>query len=356
MPAEWKVGLPWQREVSRDQALELLEQLESLLAAGLPLDRALHILTGAVESPAQKRLTQSLLLDIEKGRTLAQALANHPRQFTVLVVNMVRAGEEGGILPIVLKRMIDYYLARRDFRRFLVTSSIYPLTLLVFGILALGGILLFVLPKFTEAYADLAASNGSAAFLIGLSDGIQTHGVTVLAAVLLLAAALTLWVKTPRGRAGLQASLLRTPFFGRIILESDMARILHTLGVLLGAGVPILPALRLSRSLTVFARIEDAFEEVERHLREGRGVARPMLANPLFPRIIGQMAVVGEESGTLDKMLVKVGQRMENRVRDRLRAFMAILEPALIVTIGLVIGVVVVSMIAAIFSLNELPV
>lgn len=356
MFAERKFNLPWRREVSRDQAVELLEQLESLLAAGLPLDRALHILTAAIESPMQKHLIQELLLDIEKGRTLAQALASHPRQFSVLIVNMVRAGEEGGILPIVLKRMIDYQVARRDFRRFLVTSSIYPLTLLVFGIFALGGILLFVLPKFTEAYADLAASNGSAAFLMGLSEGIQTHGLTLLAAILLVAVALVIWVRTPRGQTALQAALLQSPFFGRIILESDMSRILHTLGVLLGAGVPILSALRLSRSLTAFGCIEGAFEGVEQHLREGRGMARPMLANPIFPRIIGQMAVVGEESGTLDKMLIKVGQRMESRVRDRLRAFMAILEPALIVTIGLVIGVVVVSMIAAIFSLNELPV
>lgn len=346
----WRDG-----RVTRNDGIDLMDQLEGLLSAGLPLDRALHILGGALETPAVKSLVVKLLLDIEKGGTLSQAFAGHPEAFDTLDVNMIRAGEEGGILPIVLRRLVDFQHSRQEFKRFLLVSSIYPAALFLFGLFAVGGILLFVLPKFVEVYSDLANASVSTRILIDLSNALQTYGWYALIVLVGSVLGLRYWGKTASGQVRIQAALLRLPGMGDLILKSELSRVLQTLGVLLGAGVPILTAVRLSRALTRYQKLDLALAEAERSLREGQGLAKPLLNNPIFPRLVGQMAVVGEESGALDRMLLKVAQRLETEVRSRLRALMAMLEPALIIGIGLVIGLVVVSMISAILSLNEMP-
>jgi len=341
--------------VNREQGIDLMDQLEGLLSAGLSLDRALHILSGAMDTAALKTLVVDVLLCIEKGQALSQAFGGHPQAFDALEVSMVRAGEEGGILPAVLRRLVDYQRSRQEFRRFLLASSIYPIVLLVFGVLAVGGILLFVLPRFVEVYADLAHANFSTRFLIGLSNGLQSYGWYGLALFVVLILALRAWMRTAAGHLRVQAILLRLPGIGELILKSELSRVLNTLGVLLGAGVPILKAVRLSRSLTRYQQLDAVLATAEDSLRQGMGLAKPLLAAPIIPRIVGQLAIVGEESGSLDRMLGKVAQRLETEVRGRLRALMAILEPALIIVIGLVIGAVVVSMISAILSLNDMP-
>lgn len=343
------------KRVRRDQAVDLFDQLENLLTAGLPLDRALHVLGGTAETEALRTLIFRILLDIEKGRTFAESLAEHPRLFRTLEISMVRAGEEGGVLPLVLRRLSTFHNEQREFRRFLIASSIYPVTLLVFGILALTGILVFVLPKFAEAYADVAHQSGAAAFLIGLSDLVRGYGLYAFGVFVALALGLRMWMLTPRGRESTQAFLLGFPMLGGVLLKSELSRVLQTLGILLGTGVPIVSALRLSRGLARFHKLDRALLDAEKQLRDGRGLAKPLLANPLFPPLVGQMALVGEESGALDKMLHKVGQRLEAEVRARTQALMAILEPLLIIGIGLLIGAIVVTMISAILSMNELP-
>lgn len=349
--------LPFLRpRVTRDQAVEMFDQLESLLVAGLPLDRALHVLGGSADSGPMRDLVYRILLDIEKGRTFAEALAEHPALFKILEVSMVRAGEASGALPLVLRQLADYHAEQREFRRFLITASIYPATLLIFGIMAMGGIFIFVLPKFAEAYADLATQSGSVALLIGISDAVRNYGPYVLVGLVAAFLGFRAWARTPDGRRRVQAFLLGVPGLNNLLLKAELARVLHTLGILLSTGVPVVTALRLSRALTGWLALEQALTDAEKHLRDGRGLAKPFLANPLFPPLVGQMALVGEESGALDKMLAKVGQRLESEVRNRMRALLAIVEPVLIIGIGVMIGAVVVSMIGAIFSLNELPV
>lgn len=348
--SRWRAG-----RVTRNHGIDLMDQLEGLLSAGLPLDRALHILGGAVEVPAVKSLVVTLLLDIEKGGTLSEAFSRHPEAFDTLDINMVRAGEEGGILPIVLRRLVDFQHSRQEFKRFLLISSIYPAALFMFGLFAVGGILLFVLPKFVEVYSDLANASISTRILIDLSNALQAYGWVALGVLIVAVLALRYWSRTASGRIRIQAAVLSLPGMGELILKSELSRVLQTLGVLLGAGVPILTAVRLSRALTRYQKLDVALADAERSLREGQGLAKPLLNNSIFPRLVGQMAIVGEESGSLDRMLLKVAQRLESDVRSRLRALMAMLEPALIIGIGLVIGLVVVSMISAILSLNEMP-
>lgn len=348
--ARWRHG-----RVTRTHGIDLMDQLEGLLSAGLPLDRALHILGGAVEVPAVKSLVISLLLEIEKGGTLSDAFAVHPEVFDTLDISMVRAGEEGGILPIVLRRLVEFQHSRQEFKRFLLISSIYPSALFMFGLFAVGGILLFVLPKFVEVYADLANASMSTRVLIALSNALQDYGWAGLGVLAVLVVGLRYWGKTAAGRVRIQAIVLGLPGMGDLVLKSELSRVLQTLGVLLGAGVPILQAVRLSRALTRYQKLDSALTDTERSLREGQGLAKPLLNNPIFPRMVGQMAIVGEESGSLDRMLLKVSQRLEAEVRSRLRALMAMLEPGLIIGIGLIIGLVVVSMISAILSLNEMP-
>ncbi|MDP2793547.1 MAG: type II secretion system F family protein [Sulfurisoma sp.] len=347
----WKIGSP---RATRNDGLELLDQLEGLLAAGLPLDRALQILAGTIDIPPARALVFDLQLHIQKGGTFADALGKHPAVFSALDVSMIRAGEEGGVLEAILRRLVDYQRSRQDFLRYLATSAIYPIVLLVFGIVAVGGILIFVLPPFVESYGDMSKANAAARLLFALSDILMRNGWMLLLGAGIAAGGLKAFLDTSRGTRWLQGVLLRSPGAGNIIVKAELSRVLHTVGILLGAGVPILVALRLGRALTPFADLDAAFADAEKSLREGRGFSRPMQAHPIIPSIVGQLARVGEESGALGEMLIKVAQRLELEVRSKLRTVMAILEPVMIIGIGLIIGGIVVAMISAIFSLNEM--
>ncbi len=353
----WPVRVStWRRRQSSPrQGIELLDQLEGLLTAGLPIDRALHILANASDSNELKAIVLRMVLEIEKGRTFGDTIADHPDLFDPLAVAMVRAGEEGGILPITMRRLVDYRLSSLEFKKFLLSSSIYPLILLAFGVFAVGGILIFVIPQFVEAYGDLSRANFAARMLSTLSSVVIDDGAYILVFLVAVIFGIARLLRSPKAKQRLQTLLLHFPVVGALIVKSELSRIFTTVGVLLGAGVPILKAVRLGRSLTPYADLDKIFLAAEKSLREGRGLARVLQSNTLIPRLAGQLAIVGEESGALDRMLIKIGDRFENEVRAKLRALLVIIEPALIISIGIVIGGIVVSMITAILSLNDLP-
>ena len=337
--------------------LQFSEQLLTLLKAGLPIDRALHTAGGAVSNKKMAGVVSDLVLKIEKGSTFSDAVKHYPKVFPRLYANMVKAGEEGGILPTVLERVNDYYARSVEFRSYVITSSIYPAILLVFGVCAVFGLLTFVVPKFAEVFASMdKAMPPTAAFLIDLATWLQGHWPYLLAAVLGVVLTYQLAMRHAAARAGMDALLLRLPMLGPFISKMQFAQVCRTWGTLLAAGVTILTSIRIVQGITSYAPIARALEDLSVKIKDGHTVSAVMLGDRTFPRIMGQLARVGEESGSLDAMVLRVADQFEKDVQRMTRSFVSAFEPAMILFIGGVIGFVVVSMLLAVFALNDMPI
>lgn len=348
-------SLGWKRIGIKD-ILAFTEQLDTLLDAGLPLDRALHVTIGAIENAHLREVIQGIFIEVEKGHTLGDAFAQYPDVFPRLYVNMIRAGEEGGILPVVLKRLIEFYTSSVEFRNFLVTSSVYPVLLFVFGISAVLVLTIVVIPKFGEIFADMnQALPTAAAFLIGSGAFLRQYGLYILAALGLAGVGFKMWIDQPAGRETWQRFLFRLPILGNLILKTLLSRVCRTLGTLLSSGVPILTSMRIVQGLSDNVLMHAAIERLQRAIKEGKGVSRPMLADPFFPRLLGQLAAIGEESGALDRMLLKIADQYEADIKKATKTLIALFEPAMIIGMGGLIGLIVVSMLTAIFSINDMP-
>lgn len=334
----------------------MTEQLLTLLEAGLPLDRALHISQVSVEHPYFREVMQMVVVDVEKGNTLADAFMRHPTVFPRLYVNMVRAGEEGGVLGVVMQRLVEFYTRSMEFRSFLITSSIYPLLLLVFGVVAVLGLTVFVLPKFGQIFTDMdQALPLPAAVLIGIGEFLKTYGIFLVAAIALAAGTFVYALREERWRERWQLILLRVPVLGPLMLKVQLAHVCRTWGTLLASGVPILTGMRIVRELTNHIPLRKALDRLVRGVQEGKGVSAPVRADPFFPKLLGQLATVGEESGALDGMLIKVADQYEKDIQKATRNLMALFEPAMILVMGGLIGAIVVSMLTAVFSINDIP-
>lgn len=352
--SSWSLGAG--KRISVKHVLSMTEQLLTLLDAGLPLDRALHICQGSIEHPYFRTVMQSVVVDVEKGNTLADSFMRHPGVFPRLYVNMVRAGEEGGVLPIVMQRLVEFYTRSMEFRSFLVTSSIYPVLLFIFGISALLGLTIFVLPKFGQIFNDMnQALPLPAAVLIAIGEFLKTYGVFILLVLVLGATAFVYALRDETWRERWQLTLLRVPVLGPIMLKVQLAHVCRTWGTLLASGVPILTGMRIVRELTDYIPLRKALDRLVRAVQEGRGVSAPVRADPFFPKLLGQLATVGEESGALDSMLIKVADQYEKEIQKATRNLVALFEPVMILVMGGLIGAIVVSMLTAIFSINDMP-
>lgn len=352
--SSWSLGAG--KRISVKHVLSMTEQLLTLLDAGLPLDRALHICQGSIEHPYFRTVMQSVVVDVEKGNTLADSFMRHPGVFPRLYVNMVRAGEEGGVLPIVMQRLVEFYTRSMEFRSFLVTSSIYPVLLFIFGISALLGLTIFVLPKFGQIFNDMnQALPLPAAVLIAIGEFLKTYGVFILLVLVLGATAFVYALRDETWRERWQLTLLRVPVLGPIMLKVQLAHVCRTWGTLLASGVPILTGMRIVRELTDHIPLRKALDRLVRAVQEGRGVSAPVRADPFFPKLLGQLATVGEESGALDSMLIKVADQYEKEIQKATRNLVALFEPVMILVMGGLIGAIVVSMLTAIFSINDMP-
>lgn len=356
-------GISWtaslgggRKHVGIKHVLAMTEQLLTLLDAGLPLDRALHICQSSIEQPFFRGVMQAVVVDVEKGNSMADAFSRHPSVFPRLYVNMVRAGEEGGVLPVVMQRLVEFYTRSIEFRSFLVTSSIYPVLLFVFGISALLGLTVFVLPKFGQIFTDMHQElPTAAAVLIGTGEFLKKYGLYFLAAIGVGVTVFVMALRDEKWRERWQLLLLRMPVLGPLLLKIQLAHVCRTWGTLLASGVPILTGMRIVRELTEHIPLRKALDRLVRAVQEGKGVSGPVRADPFFPRLLGQLAAVGEESGALDAMLVKVADQYEKDIQKATRNLVALFEPMMILLMGGLIGTIVVSMLTAIFSINDMP-
>ena len=351
------LGMPalGRRRIARVEVLTLFQQLATLIEAGLPLDRALVILEDLAGNARLRAIVGDLLKSIRGGSSLAEAMAKHqPRPFSRMAVNMVRAGEKGGVLEATLKRLAELLEETQEFKETLISALMYPILLILAGTGAVVFLLTFVIPRFVDIFRDLGQSLPLVTqILLSTSTGLQQYWWLIGLGVLVVVLSVRIALSTDTGRLRWDRILLRLPVIGEVVLKSETARFARVLGTLLKSGVPVLTALGVARELTTNQVLARAIERVSEGVRRGAGIAVPLREAQAFPAMAVHMVRVGEETGRLEDMLVKVASDFESEVRRLVKRLMGLLEPGIILIMGLIVGFIVVALLMAIFSLTE---
>ncbi len=339
---------------AKGDIISFTNELTALLEAGLPLDRSLNILAGIAESKQNQAVIQDILRSIREGGSFSDALLRHPRVFSRLYVNMVRAGEAGGILVEVLEKLNEFLESTKELKEQVFTSMIYPIILVSTGGLSIIILLTYVLPKFSVIFSEMGSSLPlSTQILLSVSQGLKTYWWIFLALFILGGFLFRTYIKSEQGR--LYWDRFKLTLMGDIIRKLETARFCRTLGTLLRSGVPLLQALKNSRDVVTNRTIALALDNIAQGIKEGKGISLPLAKADVFPPLALSMIKVGEETGQLDKMLMQVAVTYEKSLRISIKRFVGFLEPAMILGMGLVIGFIVLSMLTAIFSMTELP-
>lgn len=339
---------------SKGDILSFTNELTALLEAGLPLDRSLNILAGIAESKQNQAVIQDILRSIREGGSFSDALLKHPRVFSRLYVNMVRAGEAGGILVEVLDKLNEFLESTKELKEQVLTSMIYPIILVSTGGLSIIILLTYVLPKFSVIFSELGSSLPlSTQILLSTSQGLKTYWWIFLGIFILMGFLFRTYIKSEQGRFNWDR--LKLALMGDIVRKLETARFCRTLGTLLKSGVPLLQALKNSRDVVTNQSIALALDDISQGIKEGKGISMPLAKANVFPPLALSMIKVGEETGQLDKMLMQVAVTYEKSLRVSIKRFVGFLEPAMILGMGLVIGFIVLSMLMAIFSMTDLP-
>jgi general secretion pathway protein F len=346
------------RRVRQRDLLALTQQLATLFEAGLPLDRALVILQELAPSAKVGEIMTDLLRSVRGGSSLSDALAkHHPRPFSRLYINMVRAGEKGGVLEVALRRLAEFLESRAAFTEAIVSALAYPLVITTVGAGAVVFLLTFVIPRFATIFADLhQAIPLPTQILMAVSASVQSYWWIGVLAVLAVILGWRLWTGTPEGRLQWDRLLLRTPRVGPLTMKVETARFLRTLGTMLKSGVPVLGALAVVGDMMSNQIVARSVQRLADSVKRGGTVASGMREHGQFPMLAVHMVRVGEETGRLEDMLLKAAETLEGDVRTDLKRMIGLLEPAVILAMGVLVAFIVVAMLLAIFSINDIPV
>lgn len=328
-------------------------QFATMINAGLPLVKCLNILSEQTESPVLTEIVVDVQHEVEMGRSLSEALAKHPDVFKELYSSMVRAGEIGGVLDDVLLRIATTLESEDEIRRRIKSALTYPVAMFAISILLLIVMLVFVVPTFEDMFADIGAD---LPFLTKIIMQISHFLVSWMGAILIIglivgAVFLRRWMKTPNGRRKIDAFKLKLPVFGSLFHKMSLSRFSRTLGTLVASGVPILQALEITSKTVGNVLVAEAVDNVRSGVKEGDSIARPLGQSPLFPPMVTQMLAIGEETGALDTMLNKVSDFYDSEVSATVESLTSLLEPLMIVFLGVVVGTIVIALYMPIFSL-----
>lgn len=346
----------WQRaRVSSKQVREMTGQLATLLRAGLPLDRAFELQIQLAGDPAMTELMQRIRDEVRGGSTLSAALEQHRGVFSRFYINMVRAGEMGGSLAEVLARIHEFMERAAELRSTVVSAMIYPAILASASLVSVFVLLLGVVPKFSQMFAQSGKSLPLITqFVIGLGNFLRHDGWMLLLAALLVVVVIKQQRSTAMGRLRWDARLLSWPLLGDLMLKFETARMARSLATLVANGVSLLPALGIIKEIMGNQLLALGMEEVAERLKEGQGMAKPLQQTGLFPLLAVQMVLVGEETGELDQMLYKVADIYDREVQVSVKRLLSLMEPALILGMGLIVAGIIVSILMAILSVNDL--
>ncbi len=343
------------KRVTEVQVATFTRDLATLVNSGLPLDRALAIMLELADpSPFRDVLTQ-LRERVRSGSALSDAMSNHAGAFSRLYVNMVRAGEAGGALGPVLQRLAEYLERARALRESVKTALIYPALLVFVAGISVAILLIFVVPQFKQMFDDMGKALPFATqVVIGLGDGLRSYWWALVLIIAAVVTAVRYQLAQPAGKRAWDSKVLHLPLFGELVTKLEVARFSRTLGTLLSNGVPLLNALGIVKDTTMNLVLSDGMAKIGDGLKHGRGMFAPMLETSLFPKLATHMVRVGEETGKLEEMLLRVADIYDIEVERTIKRLLAFVEPALIIGLGVIIAGIIMSILLAILGANEL--
>ena len=337
--------------------LAFTQQLATLFEAGLPLDRSLGILEELAPSPKLRTVVNDLHRSVRSGSSFAESLArHHPRPFSRLYINMVKAGERGGVLELTLRRLAEFQEAAQEFHDALVSALIYPILLTTVGGGAVVFLLAYVVPRFAQIFSDLGqAIPLPTQILLAVSGFLNSYWWALVLGVVAVVLGSRIWLQSEEGRLAWDRTILKLPLLGEIVRKIEVARFARTLGTLLKSGVPVLTAMGVVKEIIGNQLLARAVSRLADGVQRGAGLSFPMSeSGGLFPPLAVHMVRVGEETGRLEEMLLKTAETFETDVRIQVKRAIGLLEPMIILIMGVVIGLIVVAVLMAIFSIQEI--
>ncbi|HEU5196677.1 MAG TPA: type II secretion system F family protein [Methylomirabilota bacterium] len=343
--------------VRQRDLMAMTQMLATLFEAGLPLDRALAILEELAPSPRIRTIISDLLRSVRGGSSLSEAMAkHHPRPFSRLYINMVRSGEKGGVLEISLRRLAEFLEARAAFNEAVVSALAYPAVILTVGTGAIVFLMTFVIPRFAVIFKDLGqAIPLPTQILLDVSAAIVNYWWIGLLGALAIVLGWRMYTSSPEGRLTWDQTLLRLPLIGGLTLKIETARFARTLGTMLKSGVPVLGAMAVVGDMMSNQAVGGAVSRLADGVKRGGTIASGMKEHAPFPALAIHMVRVGEETGRLEEMLLKTADTFETDVRTEMKRVLGMLEPIIILGMGVIVAFIVVAMLLAIFSINEMP-
>ncbi|MEO1930244.1 MAG: type II secretion system F family protein, partial [Gammaproteobacteria bacterium] len=344
------------QRLSQKEILLLTDELATLLSAGLPLDKSLSILMElTAENAKLSQLVNRVLEKIKAGISLAEALENQTGVFSKFYLNMIRAGELGGSLSDVLQRLAEYLERSQELKSTVSTALIYPAILLFMSMASLFVMLTFVVPQFSEMFESAGKELPvPTQIVVALAAFLQAYWWAILLVVLVCISTLKVQMANPVSKKVWDQRVLKMPLFGNLIINMETAHLTRTLGTLLGNGVSILVALGITRETVSNSVIADELQEAELQLKQGNNMSEVMMQSAVLPRMAMQMMKMGEETGKLEVMLLRIAIIYDKQLRTSIERMLAVLEPALIISLGLMIAGIIVSILLAILSVNDL--
>jgi type IV pilus assembly protein PilC len=329
-------------------------QLATLVDAGLPLLRGLRVLEKQERNVTLKGIIGELALAIEGGSTFSEGLAQHPKVFNRLFVNMVKAGELGGVLEVVLNRLSEFMEKAQKIKGKVIAAMFYPLAVMTVAVVIMGVLMVFVIPKFREVFSNLLEGKDLPAFtrlVLGISETIKNNILYTLAGVAVVVGLFMWTIRTRVGRRLWDKFKLKVPVLGPVVSKVAIGRFTRTLGTLVSSGVPILQALNIVKETAGNVIIASAVAAVHDSVKEGETITAPLEASNVFPPMVISMVDVGEQTGALPEMLLKIADNYDDEVDNAVSAMTSLLEPIMIVFLAIVVGSIVIAMFLPLIAL-----
>lgn len=346
--------LPFTNHVKTQDKVIFSRQLATMVAAGVPIARSLTILQEQTESPKVKAMAADLAKQVEGGQSLAKAMAAHPDIISHVYVSMVRAGEAGGILDDVLDRLAEQEEKDAEIKSKVRGAMMYPAVVAIATVVAFFFLMIVIVPKLSSVFSTLGASLPIyTKVMLVISDFLVNFWYVIAAAVIVTVVFLRSWRQTPNGRRVIDSLLLKTPIFGEIIMKVNVARFSRTFASLMFAGTPLLDALSVTKSAMNNLIFQDELANVAEQVKNGRPLSTELHGSKHFPPIVGQMVAIGEETGKLNEILVKLASFYEREVDDVVSGLTSIIEPLLILVLAGMVGFIAVAVIGPISSLSQ---
>ncbi|MDY6847503.1 MAG: type II secretion system F family protein [Thermodesulfobacteriota bacterium] len=339
-------------KVTTKDLVVFTRQFATMIDAGLPLVQCLDILGRQQDNKTFRKILVQIKEDVEAGSTFADALKKHPKAFDELYINLVAAGEVGGILDTILNRLAAYIEKALKLRKQIKGAMTYPATVVGIAFVVIAVILVFVIPTFEQMFADFGgALPAPTQFVINLSNFVQDYILAIIGGIIFLIFAFKRIYRTRKGRAKIDDVVLKLPIFGPLIRKAAVAKFTRTLGTMISSGVPILDGLDIVAKTAGNKTVEKAIYKVRQSISEGKTIAEPLEQSGVFPPMVCQMIAVGEQSGAIDTMLNKIADFYDDEVDDAVSALTSMLEPLLMLFLGTTVGGLVIAMYLPIFKL-----